>query len=228
VTELPAITVIIPTLDRVQLLEQTLKLLNENLVYPGRINYLVGDDGAGGEVEELAKWLAFGDNIRVIGDGTRHGLGGNVNRLLRACETDIVLQTQDDFHLVRRLELAEHVLKLLEDETAGWIRLRLIQGQHFTATVSGERYWRLSWFSEGQYIASDQPHLKHWRRWHEHYGFYPEGVTIAETENGWCSKTKEIGQQSGRKLDVLVPTNWEPDSSWPHLGDEISWNLRGY
>lgn len=224
---LPNISVALTTLNRLQLLERTLRLLQQNLKYSGQVQYVIGNDGEVDPLLDMVNRLPFATNIKVIGDGTRHGLGGNANRTLETCGTEIVLQIQDDYHLVKELNLDSHVQTLLDDDTAGWIRLRLIAGQRFTATVK-DRYWRVSWQSDESYIASDQPHLKNWRRWHTHYGMYPEGLNIAGTENTWCSNCKQIGQTSGRKLDVLIPTDSNPDTSWVHAGDDVSWQPYGY
>lgn len=224
----PEITIIIPTLNRVDLLKQTLELLHGNISYSGALRYLIGNDGEQGPLDEMISGLPFARAITVIGDGKRHGLGGNVNRLLRTCETEIALQTQDDYHLCNPLYLDRHVRKLIEDDTAGWVKLRLIQSQRITARIDGH-YWRVLWEQSPElYIASDQPHLKHIPRWHGHYGMYPEGVNIAATENTWCNQVKEIARTTKRDLDVLIPIEGYPDSSWHHRGDDISWQVQGY
>ena len=139
--------------------------------------------------------------------------------------SDIVLQTQDDYLLIQQLDLDEHVQKLVEDTSAGWIRLRLTQGQNFTANVE-HRYWHLNWFSEGLYIASDQPHLKH-RRFHDFHGFYAEGLKVGDTENEWVGRTRQQGRDKGGPF-VLIPVDWPCDSSWIHTGDGgLSWKGKG-
>lgn len=224
----PDITVVITTFDRVEILRRVLLSLNENLLYQGRMKIVIGNDGPVEPLTEMLNALPFTADIAVVGDGTRRGLGANTNAALRACQTEIVLQTQDDYLLTKPLDLTPHVLKLLSDPTAGWIRLRLLNGQDFTATIDGN-YGRVWWHSQSQYIASDQPHLKRWREWHDHYGYYPESVSCVLTENGFSSRCKEVGQGSDRKLDVLIPNNWTPDEAWPHLGEgDLSWAAKGY
>lgn len=223
----PDITVAIISYKRPEILRETLGQFFDLLRYEGEIRYLVSHDGDASETRKLLHdKLGWHNVVKIIGEGERRGLGANNNQALRGCDTDIVLHTQDDYHLLKPLDLTEHVEKLLVDETAGWIRLKLTAGQDFTATVK-DRYWRVSWHSQGHYIASDQPHLKHWPRFHGYYGMYLEGVTVVETENEWVGRSKGLGQLHPDWPEVLIPTSSQSDSSWLHVGDEISWKDRG-
>ena len=223
----PDITVIIPTMNRVSILIGTLQRLVAGLAYSGSISYLIGNDGDH-NLERVLRAEGFSENqFRVLNHSERKGLGGNYNRLIETSETDIMLSTQDDYFLTRTLHLDEHVLKLQEDESAGWIRLRLTQGQDFNAIVK-HRYWEIQWCSAGYYIASDQPHLMH-RRFHDAYGFYDEGLRVGDTENNWCWRTKALGQENPEWPKVLIPVDWSCDSSWVHVGEgELSLKEQGY
>lgn len=216
----PPISILITTYNRLDLLERTLKSLYENIIYSGNLQFVIANDGENAPVYELVSRLDFDPSttIKIVG-GNRLGLGGNTNRGLRACETDIILQTQDDYLALKPLLLQEHVNKLLEDESAGWIRLKLTGGQDFTATVK-HQYWQVSWHSQSIYIASDQPHLKH-RRFHAHYGFYAEGLRVVDTENEWCGRAKQIGQERPGP-QVLIPVEFPTETGWLHIGDELS------
>lgn len=223
----PDITVIIPTMNRVSILIGTLQRLVAGLAYSGSISYLIGNDGDH-NLEKVLRAEGFSENqFRVLNHLERKGLGGNYNRLIAASETDIMLSTQDDYFLTRTLHLDEHVLKLTEDESAGWIRLRLTQGQDFNAIVK-HRYWEVQWCSTGYYIASDQPHLMH-RRFHDTYGLYDEGLRVGDTENNWCWRTKALGQENPEWPKVLIPVDWPCDNSWVHVGEgELSLKEQGY
>lgn len=222
----PLVTVVITTLDRVTLLYDTLLKLKEQLIYSGPIEYVLANDGAYEPLAEMVNRLGFKDVIRIVGDGERHGLGGNTNRGLRDSRSDIVLQTQDDYHLTRALEINPMVETLLNDDTTGWIRLRLTAGQGFTATIQG-RYWEIAWSSEGLYIASDQPHIKNWRRFHGFYGLYRENLDITNTENEFCGRVRDMGREHQDGPKVLIPV-FIPDNSWVHMGDDISLKDRGF
>lgn len=223
----PEISVLIATYERWELLKECLAHLESNLRYAGEIRYVLADDGDTDKTSyNIDSW--FDDEIRrweVIGGSERLGLGGNVNRALKQLQTDIVLQLQDDYFLRKPLELTPHVERLLLDPTAGWIRLRLLNGQRFTATVE-DRYWRVNWFSEEGYICSDQPHLKH-MRFHQAFGYYPEGLKVADTENEWCWRVREEAREKGGP-GVLVPTFVDIDNLWTHEGDgPLSWKDKG-
>lgn len=231
--ELPKITVLITTYNRIDLLNQTIDALVSNLNYSGEITYVIANDGE----EPLSEFTLrvgtrdsqgqYVNATEVRTNSPRSGLGTNTNVGLRECfaQSEIVLQTQDDYLLIQQLDLDEHVQKLVEDTSAGWIRLRLTQGQNFTGTVV-HRYWHLNWHSEGWYIASDQPHLKH-KRFHDFHGFYAEGLKVGDTENEWVGRTKQQGKDRGGP-SVLIPVDWPCDSSWIHTGDGgLSWKGKG-
>jgi glycosyltransferase involved in cell wall biosynthesis len=223
----PDITVAIISYNRQAILAQAVALLDEFLNYAGHIRYLVSEDG---DVELTRRVLSetFGErlDIRVVGDGTRLGLGGNENRALRECQTEIVLQSQDDYFLEKHLDLNPHVRKLLEDQRAGWIRFRCIGGHQLVASLEGS-YWKISWGSPELYIVSDQPHLKK-KAFHEYFGYYPENRVIAETENAWCHQAKDVAREQGALYDVLVPIDWPTESSWSHQANgDLSWQPKG-
>lgn len=225
--DLPDITILIVTYNRLEILAATLIELNHHLRYAGTIRYLICDDSEDPTpVDELAVKQIFADRIRVVHMAGRQGLGANVNNGLRNLETEIVLQTQDDYQPIKMLDLTPHVEKLLSDQAAGWIRLRCIGGHRFRAKLDGS-YWRVDWNSEELYIVSDQPHLKK-KAFHEAFGYYPEGLKVGETENEWCAKAKAMAQ-GGAQYDMLIPINVDTENSWAHVanGPELSWKDRG-
>lgn len=226
--EQPDIAVLIVTYNRPGHLERTLLSLHEHLKYSGHIHYVIANDGEREPVAQLLEKLPLTMDWIAVGDEIRRGLGGNSNNGLQYCFENgynVVLHTQDDYLALKDMELDQHVQKLAEDERAGWIRLKLLAGQDFTLDVR-DRYQQVWWHSQSQYIASDQPHLKH-RRFHDRYGFYREGVTVIETENEWCSRTKALGQQNPDWPKVLIPVEWPHDTGWLHIGDDCSWAAAG-
>lgn len=221
------ITVLVATYNRIDILATTLIELNVNLRYSGELRFLIADDSEDpAPVDELAARMPFSDRIRVVHSTGRQGLGANVNNGLRHCDTELVLQTQDDYVLLRELNLDPHADKLLSDAAAGWIRLRCIGGHRFRAKLDGS-YWRVDWNSEELYIVSDQPHLKK-KSFHDAFGFYPEGLKVGETENEWCAKAKAAAT-CGAEMDMLIPIAWDTENSWAHVanGPLLSWKDRG-
>ena len=212
------LTVLVVTYNRKGILSRTLNSIKEHLLPD---NIVVADDGSTDGTQDMLKtW--YPDVILVQSDRLR--LGGNSNAGLRVAFelTDVVLHTQDDYFLTGDTGVREHIKTLEEDENCGWIRIGQSFNHDFVASLHGE-YWRVSWDSPGLYIASDQPHLKH-RRFHDTYGWYPEGLPVGDTENSWCGRVKAEGQQK-KSPQVYVPLYFK--NKWLHLDDGHSFNLNG-
>lgn len=210
----PVISVLIPTYDRPWILRKVLEGLKKNLVYSGSIKYYIGFDGD----KSIAKMFS-GDGDLIAIPGSNRGLGANLNRLIQNATSDYLLQLDDDHLLIKSLKLDSHIRKLRYDETAGWIRLMGIAYHDYVATLE-EQYWRIWWKSPEVYITSNRPHLKH-KRFHEHFGLYPEDVSLGETETQFCRQCKILGQGP----NVLVPLDMLTESAWQHIGE--SWQLKG-
>lgn len=208
------ISVLIPTYNRAQILRGTISLLQKNLHYSGKITYYIGIDGNAGTGKMLA---GHSDIVSII--GPNNGLGANLNRLVQSTKDDLLFQLDDDHHLLTPIDLDAHVRQLEFDNNAGWIRLMGVAYHNYIAKLKGD-YWYIYWESPELYIPSNRPHLKH-RRFHDHYGLYPEGVKLGESEEGFCEQCKEKAKEDG-KIKVLVPVN---DIKWNHVGD--SWQLKG-
>jgi len=229
-----AIGVLIPTFRRPAVLRRSLALLAEYLRYTGGpLRVLVSSDdpldGTREMVAELSSLQRDDFTITYL-DGPRQGLGANLNFLLQASETDLWLQMDDDHLLLAPLSLDRHADHLLTHPEDGWIRLMLGEWcsdptyyYRFEAANVGS-YWRISWRSQEPYVASNRPHLKH-RRFHEHYGMYPQGLKLYETEIQFCARCKEIGLAKGGP-HVLIPMYLEPPETWDHGHD--SWQDRGF
>lgn len=231
------IACLIPTYNRPDILPMTIKLLDENLGYPGRIVYFVGNDGDIDVAPVLVETLSedIRERLQIICGPRREngsgGLGDNLNKLLRVTANyhiDYLLQMDDDHWLIKPIDLVPHVIQLMDDG-AGWIRLMGIGSHHYTATLEGN-YWYVHWDSEGPYslyIPSNRPHLKH-RRFHDFYGYYPEGMKLGETEESFCHQCRRAWRtatENDNPPSVLVPLNNNSESAWMHVG--VSWQSKG-
>lgn len=242
----PPVSVIIPTYNRPDTLARCLYGL-ETMVdaYKGPVSFWVGNDGNALVIPNKTKIMEWGDrplifdypewqsrNSITILEGSTGSLGANLNRLLRATSDDIILQLDDDHHLQSSLDIAPHVERLMRDDGAGWIRLWLPECTcdgthyyHFQATMKGG-YWAIK--PEGElYGPSNRPHLKH-RRFHEHFGYYPEGAKLGATEEGFCHAWQAKAQYEGGP-DVLIPVHLGSPYQWRH-GEQVgakSWQAEG-
>lgn len=210
----PNISVIIPTYNRPWELKKTIQALKDNLKYNGKIRYFIGDDG-----DKAGKMFGGQSSIHHLA-GPHNGLGANLNRLISYTQDDYLFQLDDDHLLIKPLDLNRHVIKLKDDETSGWIRLMGISHHDYIAALE-EGYWRIWWQSPDLYISSNRPHLKH-RRFHDHFSLYPEGVSLGETEEGFCKQCKD--KKYGPS--VLIPLDVSTETGWDHIGK--SWQLEGH
>jgi len=217
----PIIGILIPTFNRPTIVARTVELLRANLSYSGEIEYYVSEDSAETVVDINAS------DVQVL-RGPQRGLGANLNFLLRTCPHTILMQMDDDHHLIASLVLDKLVNHLMNEPDAGWMRLMGVGFHNYRATLNGV-YWYVDWESPGIYIPSTRPHIKH-RRFIEAYGFYPEGLKLGATEEGYCHQCKnraiQLRMASMPAPKVLVPLEVATEDSWLHVGD--SYQNYGY
>jgi GT2 family glycosyltransferase len=182
---------------------------------------VVADDGSTDGTQAMLEQL---DNEPVVTN--RGGLGANTNAGLRRAfeQADLVLSMQDDMHLLTPLLLDSHVQRLEEDRAAGFIRLWGVAGHRYAARLDG-MYWRILWDSPELYIPSDRPHLKH-RRFHDAYGFYPEGRATGDTEEAFCHQCRAVALGSGGP-DVLIPHGLDVETNFAHMCEGSRWRDQG-
>lgn len=220
----PRLSVLVITYNRKEILRETLYRLKQHLGYVGPIHYIVADDGSDDGTQSMLE-EEFPDAELV--QSHRVNLGGNSNAGLRAAfeKADFVLQLQDDMQMLCYLDAHPHIQKLIDDETCGYVRLWGVAGHLYEAKLDGN-YWRLLWTCPDLYVASDRPHLKH-KRFHDHFGYYPEGLLSAETEEAWCKQTKEVAAARASNIDVIVPLTVLTETSWEHVGWGDRWRDKG-
>ena len=207
------IAVLIPTYNRHAIVQETVGLLRMHLVYDGRIDLYVSEDGEMGRISGA-----------TLIEGPHQGLGANLNYLLMLTSGyDLVMQMDDDHHLRKPLDLTTHAAHLRTNAQAGAVRLMGVGGHRYTASLEGD-YWRLHWDGPELYVASNRPHLKH-ARFHAAYGGYPEGMRLGATEEAFCHQCKDAAKALGSTAPAVYVPLCQDDSAWSHVGD--SWQLRG-
>lgn len=222
--EWPPLAILVITYNRVEVLQETLRRLDQHLGYTGPRQVIVADDGSDDGTQAM---VAAAHPGAVLVQSHRAGLGGNSNAGLRAAWgfSPYTLQLQDDLWLLHHFDLHPHVELLARQPTFGYIRLWGVGGHRYKGNLEGE-YWRIHWDSDELYIPSDRPHLKH-RRFHEHFGMYPEGLTTAETEDAWCHQCKHRAGLDGKQLDVAVPHGVDIERNFEHAAWGNRWRDRG-
>lgn len=230
------VTVIIPTYNRPEILHGAVQHIQRNLIYDGPIEILIGDDGDDfSRVLYVAKYTASIVDVRAI-EGPRKGLGANLNTLIQAADSELILQMDDDHYLVKPLDITQYVDDLLQFKNkVGWIRLFLGTEEdlnnddpfyNFNAWMM-ERYWYPVPNRHELYIPSNRPHLKH-RRFHDFYGMYSENVKLGETETHFCHVYADGHKIHGAHPDipwVAIPVAAPSFDTWAHVGD--SWQKQG-
>lgn len=219
----PTLVILVVTYNRAATLRGTLDRIAEHLWYEGPRQLIVADDGSDDGTPAM---LADAYPAAQLVVTARQGLGANTNAGLRAAfeVADCVLQLQDDMWLLNTLDLHPHVARLRDDEKAGFVRLWGVGGHRYTAELE-QNHWRVRWDSDELYVPSDRPHLKH-RRFHEHFGYYPEALPTAATEDAWCHQCKDIARSRGGP-HVLIPLGVDTERSWEHRHWGERWRDRG-
>lgn len=215
------IAVILPTFNRRETLWQTCVRIKSNLITKEDIHFFIGDAGS----DNVTELFDGQPNVHVL-KPPRRFLGDNLNHLIRAAalETDILLQMDDDHWLREPLDVDDHIRILRGDSPIKWIRLMGVAYHSLNAKLVGN-YWRVDWNSPEVYIASNRPHLKH-VKFHVYYGLYPEGLSLGETEEGFCHQCIDAGKLDATAPVVGIPVNVRTESIWDHVGQ--SWQDKGF
>lgn len=224
----PTLAVVVVTYNRTNALHTTLAALFQHLYYVGPKHLIVTDDGSTDGTQDMIASLAMPDGWALtLVQNHRRMMGGNTNAGLYHAftMTDYVLQLQDDMQLTQSLDLHPHIDKLHDDPTAGFIRLWGVGGHAYHGAMEGN-YLRVWWHSPELHIPSDRPHVKH-RRFHNYFGFYPEGLPSAETEATWCHQCKARSGANSIQMDVLVPVGTETERNWVHQCWDQRWRDQG-
>lgn len=208
----PPLAIVIPTWNRRDVLLETIHRLGKHLDYTGPRHLIIADDGSDDGTATAIQCIPGA----TIVTSRRVGMGANTNAGLRAAFalSKYVLQLQDDMHLLHHFDLHPHVARLRDDPTAGFVRLWGVGGHKYTATLD-ESHWRIDWQSTELYIPSDRPHVKHWR-FHNHFGFYPEGLRTDQTEDAFCHQCKDRAVTGAPS--VLIPHGVDVERNFEHVG----------
>ena len=237
----PPLTILICTYDRPNEIRHTITSLYKNLRYPNRIWHIADDGTSGNYVGDIIDWMKgsfpAGKTMRVNYTITnRRGWGANVNKALKALSTQFVFFTEDDYVLMRPLEMKAHVALMKRDPNIGMVRYGIV-GHSFSAIlkeadikeafpefVQGDpnctgsihpgkiNYWELDMLDRENrpfngYKYSNRPHLKK-IKFHDVYGYHPVGKSLAQTEHGMNAMITNYIDNNDSFPSIVCPADW--------------------
>lgn len=226
----PDVTVLVCTYDRPREIRQTLESLFNNLLYD-QLRWHIADDGSPGDyVDDIIGFLVENGIYKSAITATqtlRGGWGRNVNVAIRNITTPYIYFTEDDYLLMRKLDLSLYVGLMESVRRIGMIRFGLAGHEGLgcylkdanvskwlpdyregkTGNIGHMAYWAIERnVSAGPYALykySNRPHLVH-RRFRTAYGYYPEGRPLAQTEEGMNHQIAKVRDGP----EIVCPANW--------------------
>ncbi len=220
---LPSISVVVITYNRIQTLRETVNFFLQNVDYPiEKIELVISDDGSDTNVLEQIRTLPF---QKLVEAHKRKGLSANANRGLNAASHEIILQIQDDWKLGSSgANLTQLVQILLDNPEIGLILLNQHPNKNLpyaTRTISGhdlrifhnQPEKRLS--KVGDHAYSDWPHIKT-RQFVNRIGPYDEALQMWDAELDYSRRINN--QKDFAVADIVGLVAFE------HIGEEYSYN----
>lgn len=251
-TDFPHVALLVITYDRYSILKETLYALQVNLNYPkDKLHVIVSDDSTGGtylsKLKRIKAFKQFGANgIDWRSTDERSGWGKHVNGaidyiLKEYPQAEYVFQIEDDYKLLKTLDLTQGIGLLEKRQNIGMLRYRGTAGTHviyhqFEANIADYypkndncSYLQLDNASPTLWVYSNGPHLKRLvskdnsliPAFHKHYGWYAEGLRLGATEENFAHRVKD-GMKKGNAPAIAILPDWV-NMHFQHLGD--SWQL---
>lgn len=202
------ISIVITTHNRTAVAQYTLAALLKNISYSGKIHWIICDDrSASGHIEALKAILAknnISDYSICKTTSDAYGLGASLNNGLKAAFNvgQIVLTTEDDWLLVKKLNLDQYVATLKNDNIAG-IRLATTSCENSLEKSEYDDYWKIKKDNGRQYIFNNQVMLRH-KRIYDLIGYNKENCSADEQESDMCKRFNAF-TNFGSSMQVLYP-----------------------
>lgn len=214
--ELPILNVIMTTHNRTGVACYCIDALVKNLKYSGKIQYIICDDrsepGHCEALENQFKQCGIFDVIILKTDENRYGLGASLNNGLHNSfeRSDIVLTTEDDWLLVKELNMDLYVKTITENKEIGGIRLA-------TTTYHGKElnnfdslFYKFIYSSSLKilkinfWIFNNQVMLRH-KRVYDKLGYYKENCHADEQEKTFNKIFNEYTDFGSKHFLILFP-----------------------
>lgn len=185
--ELPKVAIVLVTYARTKYAVWTAESVRKNLIYEGELGWYVGDDGSPQShfdevVAAVGKENIFDCHSEDFMPGRRLP-GKSWNKAWEVSHrwAPIVLFLEDDWTLLRTLDITPYVKLLMENEKVGMVRLGHLAINLNMTSVGYAGIHYLQMWRNMQYAFSGNPSLRH-RRFADTYGPYNEDVTPGDTE----------------------------------------------
>lgn len=184
----PLVSIVITTYKRTEVALETIRALQDNLVYSGDIQWIISDDGSE-DAHRMAIKEVLPSNAEIL-NVSRAGVGKSKNEALtRAFSgSPYVLLSEDDWKLNTKFDLHPHVSVLKNNEKVGIIRLGYLGGGMVAHLEDLDGpctpYWILHQ-GTGVYVYSGQISLRH-QRFYNVVGMHREGISPGEEELDMC------------------------------------------
>lgn len=223
IDQLPKVSVVFVTYDRLVTLRPTLNSFLANTDYPRqKLELIVTDDASPSKVQNEIKQMPF--DVFCF-SRKRGGLGANCNRGMEAATGELILQLQDDWRCVGPASYLRNAVEALSlSPKTGLVLLRpspnTLPVRHMIQLVWGNhQVYRnrpdVTPASVSEHGYSDWPHLKR-REFVLDIGPYREGSSMWETELDY---SRRINAQTKWCVGDL------PDvDAFEHIGEEYSYN----
>ena len=176
--EWPTISVMMTTHNRTNVARVVIDSLCSNLQYSGKIHWIISDDRSSSDhvpilIEQFKQHGIVPETCFT--DSVHFGLGASLNNGLKKAfsYSDIVLTTEDDWILQKKLNLDIHVSTISSKNVAA-IRLGALRGGKAVSSKKFDEYYIVKeQIGKVDYIFNNQVALRH-KRIFDKLGFYVE------------------------------------------------------
>ena len=208
------------TYDRLDVAKRTLESVAANLVTTDELRLHIADDGSSqeyrDELVELGRRL-YGQQAVTVTNSQQRRYGGNYNEMTQVVHqiTDLVLPLEDDWELVRPLDI-DPIARVLRSGLFGCVRMGRLS---YTYVLKAKFVWAedLHWLeldpeSEEHHVFAGGPRLET-VEFERAVGPWPEGLLAGETE------VLVSGRPAARHgiawpVSLILP----PEGAFAHIG----------
>lgn len=217
------ICVVMFTHNRTHVATAVIKSLVRNIVYPN-IKWIISDDRSNpGHVEKICDLFREMKINPIIcrTDSKRWGLGASMNNGLREAfkHSDVVLRTEDDWYLEKKLYLEPMVDLLKKNNEAAGIRLAMIGKSVGTdPKITLAKGYKSLTGGKDSWIFNNQVMLVH-KRAYDLLGWYKENIGADKEETEFKDRFNEKTDSGKKKLHLFCPSSMK----WETLDDPSLW-----